>query len=207
MQEPIPLLSSLSAVKLSARQCDAPGCREPSNHQCTGIDARTELPRTVYLCVRHMVETFRAGLAVPTCESCGKRPADKTDGQGSFKCNICAAATTQAKTAMTVMRGGARAGRNDPCPCGSRRKLKKCCQAPQPTTGHRPLTALPKFVLDDISALPKPSVEDVLNSPAEALVDAVCDETGLVGEDRETYKRTILGDPSAARPAGVLTPG
>jgi len=27
-----------------------------------------------------------------------------------------------------VRRAGAKAGRNDPCPCGSGKKYKKCCQ-------------------------------------------------------------------------------
>jgi hypothetical protein len=28
-----------------------------------------------------------------------------------------------------VMRGGPKIGRNDPCPCGSGKKFKKCCGA------------------------------------------------------------------------------
>jgi len=37
--------------------------------------------------------------------------------------------------------GGAKVGRNDPCPCGSGRKYKKCCLrrgAPRPEPGRRP---------------------------------------------------------------------
>lgn len=30
---------------------------------------------------------------------------------------------------MTVVRNGPRIGRNDPCPCGSGKKYKKCCGA------------------------------------------------------------------------------
>ena len=30
---------------------------------------------------------------------------------------------------MTVVREGAKIGRNDPCPCGSGKKYKKCCGA------------------------------------------------------------------------------
>lgn len=30
--------------------------------------------------------------------------------------------------AVTVVRGGAKVGRNDPCPCGSGKKYKKCCE-------------------------------------------------------------------------------
>ena len=31
------------------------------------------------------------------------------------------------KTQATVKRGGEKVGRNDPCPCGSGKKYKKCC--------------------------------------------------------------------------------
>jgi len=33
----------------------------------------------------------------------------------------------KARAATTVVRDGARAGRNDPCPCGSGKKYKNCC--------------------------------------------------------------------------------
>jgi SEC-C motif domain protein len=33
----------------------------------------------------------------------------------------------QAPTPQTVVRSGPKVGRNDPCPCGSGRKYKKCC--------------------------------------------------------------------------------
>ncbi len=33
----------------------------------------------------------------------------------------------QVSKAAPVVRGGAKVGRNDPCPCGSGRKFKKCC--------------------------------------------------------------------------------
>ena len=35
----------------------------------------------------------------------------------------------QAPTPTTVVRSGPKVGRNDPCPCGSGRKYKKCCAA------------------------------------------------------------------------------
>jgi len=35
----------------------------------------------------------------------------------------------QAPTPQTVVRTGPKVGRNDPCPCGSGRKHKKCCAA------------------------------------------------------------------------------
>jgi SEC-C motif-containing protein len=35
----------------------------------------------------------------------------------------------QAPTPKTVVRTGPKVGRNDPCPCGSGRKYKKCCAA------------------------------------------------------------------------------
>ncbi|HJZ13258.1 MAG TPA: SEC-C metal-binding domain-containing protein [Acidobacteriota bacterium] len=30
---------------------------------------------------------------------------------------------------MTAVRNGEKVGRNDPCPCGSGKKYKKCCGA------------------------------------------------------------------------------
>jgi preprotein translocase subunit SecA len=33
----------------------------------------------------------------------------------------------EADTAKTVKRDGKKVGRNDPCPCGSGKKYKKCC--------------------------------------------------------------------------------
>ena len=33
--------------------------------------------------------------------------------------------------------GAARAGRNDPCPCGSGKKFKQCCLRTGPTSGGR----------------------------------------------------------------------
>ena len=35
----------------------------------------------------------------------------------------------QAPTPQTVVRTGPKVGRNEPCPCGSGRKYKKCCAA------------------------------------------------------------------------------
>lgn len=36
---------------------------------------------------------------------------------------------TEQKRAHTVVRSGVKIGRNDPCPCGSGKKYKKCCGA------------------------------------------------------------------------------
>ena len=33
------------------------------------------------------------------------------------------------KELVPVVRGGPKVGRNDPCPCGSGKKFKKCCAA------------------------------------------------------------------------------
>jgi Flp pilus assembly protein TadD len=59
-----------------------------------------------------------------------------------------------------------KAGRNDPCPCGSGKKAKKCCDAaPRPphalaATASTPLQAAP-------AAAPRPPVPGQLPSPAE----------------------------------------
>jgi len=39
------------------------------------------------------------------------------------------AGSGEAQTVQQVVRGSAKVGRNDPCPCGSGKKYKKCCGA------------------------------------------------------------------------------
>ena len=39
------------------------------------------------------------------------------------------AGSGEARTVQQVVRGTAKVGRNDPCPCGSGKKYKKCCGA------------------------------------------------------------------------------
>ena len=39
------------------------------------------------------------------------------------------AGSGEAQTVQQVVRGTAKVGRNDPCPCGSGKKYKKCCGA------------------------------------------------------------------------------
>ena len=39
------------------------------------------------------------------------------------------AGSGEAQTVQQVVRGAAKVGRNDPCPCGSGKKYKKCCGA------------------------------------------------------------------------------
>jgi preprotein translocase subunit SecA len=39
------------------------------------------------------------------------------------------AGSSEAQTVQQVVRGTAKVGRNDPCPCGSGKKYKKCCGA------------------------------------------------------------------------------
>ncbi|MFY9327767.1 MAG: SEC-C metal-binding domain-containing protein [Georgfuchsia sp.] len=41
------------------------------------------------------------------------------------------------RESVPVVRGGPKIGRNDPCPCGSGKKFKKCCGADgAPSTVH-----------------------------------------------------------------------
>ncbi|MCM8611750.1 MAG: SEC-C metal-binding domain-containing protein [Candidatus Accumulibacter sp.] len=40
------------------------------------------------------------------------------------------------QVAAPVVCGGPRIGRNDPCPCGSEKKCKKCCGAADASGGH-----------------------------------------------------------------------
>jgi preprotein translocase subunit SecA len=46
-----------------------------------------------------------------------------------FRAASAAKAGSEAKQAQTVRRSGEKVGRNDPCPCGSGKKYKKCCGA------------------------------------------------------------------------------
>ncbi len=43
---------------------------------------------------------------------------------------------TEAGKGVTVRRDGKKVGRNDPCPCGSGKKYKKCCLPREEETGH-----------------------------------------------------------------------
>ena len=43
--------------------------------------------------------------------------------------NLNAAQNAGAEKAKPVTNSSAKAGRNDPCPCGSGKKYKKCCGA------------------------------------------------------------------------------
>jgi len=62
---------------------------------------------------------------LPDCEICGRRRPIKTtwiEGKTVQVCGKCA------KTPIpTIRRGSKRVGRNQPCPCGSGKKYKKCC--------------------------------------------------------------------------------
>jgi uncharacterized protein YecA (UPF0149 family) len=40
---------------------------------------------------------------------------------------LSAQADTETDLPVTVIRSAPRIGRNDPCPCGSGKKYKKCC--------------------------------------------------------------------------------
>jgi len=63
---------------------------------------------------------------LPDCEICGQRKPIKTtwiEGRTVQVCGKCA------KTPIpTIRRRSKRIGRNDPCPCGSGKKFKKCCK-------------------------------------------------------------------------------
>jgi uncharacterized protein YecA (UPF0149 family) len=39
------------------------------------------------------------------------------------------AQVSAAASSLPIQRSGAKVGRNDPCPCGSGKKYKKCCGA------------------------------------------------------------------------------
>lgn len=60
------------------------------------------------------------------CPKCGERGLIKFDERGVF---FCAACMWERDRKPVVVRpaGVVKIGRNDPCPCGSGKKFKKCC--------------------------------------------------------------------------------
>ena len=42
------------------------------------------------------------------------------------------------KQVILRKRGEVKIGRNDPCPCGSGKKFKRCCLTPPPEVNHAP---------------------------------------------------------------------
>ena len=59
------------------------------------------------------------------CPKCGERGQIKCDERGVFFCAAC----MWERDRKPVVRpaGAVKIGRNDPCPCGSGKKFKKCC--------------------------------------------------------------------------------
>lgn len=65
------------------------------------------------------------------CAYCDRNyPILKTDGEGNNVCTMCAGIDMEGNVirgAITPIRVEKVPGRNDPCPCGSGKKYKKCC--------------------------------------------------------------------------------
>lgn len=62
--------------------------------------------------------------SISQCELCGRTPVYKTDGLSRWICSRCANNVHD-----PIRRADKRVGRNDPCPCGSGKKYKRCCQS------------------------------------------------------------------------------
>jgi tetratricopeptide (TPR) repeat protein len=80
-------------------------------------------------------------------------------------------------------------GRNEPCPCGSGRKYKQCCQASEGLFDLRQFNLLP-FVLD---ALPRKQVTTLPDSDVD--IEMVADSAGQLLEKGETRSAVQLLEP------------
>lgn len=71
------------------------------------------------------------GFGIAGCVTCGWRGVPTIlDGRRQTDCPLCSIDHALERRAMMVaIEGGAKVGRNAPCPCGSGRKFKKCCAA------------------------------------------------------------------------------
>ncbi len=95
------------------------------NHFCEGYKLffRESLPE-----LRRMAEYFKRNQMPPLKKTSGgtqQDPAAEQARQAAFASGPGAGAPAPGKMAGTA--GGRSPGRNDPCPCGSGRKFKKCC--------------------------------------------------------------------------------
>jgi preprotein translocase subunit SecA len=87
----------------------APALADGATHP-TGDGNGNRLPRNVSTSVDEIEEAFQRRK---------KRELDQARMAGSG----------DMQTVQQVVRGGDKIGRNDPCPCGSGKKYKKCCGA------------------------------------------------------------------------------
>jgi preprotein translocase subunit SecA len=81
-----------------------------SEAQPHGADGNGSRPRNVSTSVDELEESFQRKK---------RRELDQARMAGSG----------ETQTVQQVVRGTAKVGRNDPCPCGSGKKYKKCCGA------------------------------------------------------------------------------
>jgi preprotein translocase subunit SecA len=87
------------------------------------------LDRTETETIRYLFN-FQVQVAEPVEQQLLERRRRQRRGRVAFtKANETAFAAGEEETAKPVRHKGPRVGRNDPCPCGSRKKYKKCCGA------------------------------------------------------------------------------
>jgi mRNA-degrading endonuclease RelE of RelBE toxin-antitoxin system len=108
-----PLSSEAAAlVGLAARALDDPGLKSV---------AAPLLPVVEDTGLAEFAEKLRAPLLAPAIDALPEHEGPRT------------------VTGYTVVRTRPKVGRNDPCPCGSGRKYKKCCEASDPSPGSQSL--------------------------------------------------------------------
>jgi hypothetical protein len=115
------LLTSFLVAACEARDVEPEDIEEPDLKPSLLSLARLELPESVKLEVPGLCGAMLADL-----ESRGRLGGGRVLGAyvRALKEAFAEAASGKPKP---VKRPGSRIGRNDPCPCGSGRKYKKCC--------------------------------------------------------------------------------
>jgi len=116
------LLTSFLVAACEARNVEPEDIEEPDLKPALLKLARIQLPESVKLEVPMLCGTMLADL-----ESQGRLSGGRVLGAyvRALKEAFAEAASGKPKP---VKRPGSRIGRNDPCPCGSGRKYKKCCR-------------------------------------------------------------------------------
>ena len=137
-------------------------------------------------------------------------------------------APTSLAAPIPVRRAGAKAGRNDPCPCGSGKKYKKCCQDkeaaavvdPEVAWRQQLETAVPTLTAQQVADL---RLADLASLPYEGLLPAtrvaayrqllshrrwdaaerVLDAMAARGEDAEGYRIELVDQAFRSRSLDV----